>query len=328
MKLASLRTQARDGALIVVSKDGTRYLPAQHVAPHLQAALDQWDACQAKLQALSDELQAGAGQPLELKQLGAPLPRAYEWLDGSAFLNHVELVRKARGAEMPESFLTDPLIYQGGSGVLLGPFDPIPLGDAAWGLDFEGELSVVLGDVPQGITAATAAPFVRLLMLVNDVSCRRLIPDELAKGFGFVTSKPASAFSPFAITPDELGDAWQDGRAHLDLTVRLNGERVGQVNAGPEMHFSFFELIAHISKTRSFTAGTIVGSGTVSNRDPAAGVSCLAERRMRETIELGQPLTEFLKPGDRIEIEMLDAQGNNLFGTIDQTVQSITAPAT
>lgn len=319
MKLASLR-QGRDGSLVVVDRNAHRYLSAADVAPTLQSALDRWDDCEGQLAALSERVNNGGGTALDLRQLDAPLPRAFEWLDGSAFLNHVELVRKARGAELPKSFLTDPLVYQGGSGVLLAPTDPIPLVDPAWGLDFEGEICAVLGDVARGTSADSAATAVRLLMLCNDVSLRNLIPAELGKGFGFVTSKPATAFSPLAITPDELGDSWNDGRVHLELVVRVNEQVVGQVNAGPEMHFSFFDLIAHIARTRSFCAGTIVGSGTVSNADPNAGISCLAERRMRETLADGEPQTEFLKVGDRIEIEMLDATGSNLFGTIDQTV--------
>lgn len=319
MKLASLRA-GRDGQLIVVDKAATRYLLAAEVAPTLQSALDDWERCLEPLQALSRDVNAGAGSPLELSRLDAPLPRAFEWLDGSAFLNHVELVRRARGAEPPASLRTDPLIYQGGSGVLLGPTDPIELVDPSWGLDFEGEICAVLGDVARGTSAEAASGAVRLVMLCNDVSLRHLIPAELGKGFGFVTSKPATAFSPFAITPDELGQSWRDGRVHLNLRLRLNGEPVGEVNAGPEMHFSFFDLIAHIARTRSFCAGTILGSGTVSNTDPSAGISCLAERRMRETLAEGQPKTDFLKVGDRIEIEMQDAAGANLFGTIDQVV--------
>jgi fumarylacetoacetate (FAA) hydrolase len=229
-------------------------------------------------------------------------------------------VRKARGAQPPATLETDPLVYQGGSGVLLGPRDPIPLADAAWGLDFESEICVVLGDTPQATTSDEAGSHVRLLMLANDVTLRNLIPAELAKGFGFFNSKPATAFSPFAITPDELGDAWKGGRVHLALRTELNGALAGDPQAGPEMHFSFFDLIAHIAKTRAFTAGTILGSGTVSNADTARGVSCLAERRMREIIESGKPTTEFLKVGDRVRIEMLDASGASLFGAIEQQV--------
>ncbi|HEY8426947.1 MAG TPA: fumarylacetoacetate hydrolase family protein [Sandaracinaceae bacterium] len=322
MKLATLREGRRDGTLIVVDDRGERYAPATSIAPTLQAALDSWDRIEPALRELSDDLRAGRveSRPIDVSRLGPPLPRAYEWVDGSAYINHIVLVRKARGAEPPETLETDPLVYQGGSGVLLGPRDPIPLADPAWGLDFESEICVVLGDVPQGTTKEEAPRYVRLLMLANDVTLRNLIPAELAKGFGFFNSKPATAFSPFAITPDELGDAWRDGRVHLRLRTELNGVLVGDPEAGPEMHFSFYDLIAHIAKTRAFTAGTILGSGTVSNEDPARGVSCLAERRMREIIAHGKPSTEFLKVGDRVRIEMLDASGVSLFGAIDQEV--------
>jgi fumarylacetoacetate (FAA) hydrolase len=261
-----------------------------------------------------------AARPLAGLAIRAPLPRAYEWIDGSAYLNHVRLVRRARGAEPPPSLATDPLVYQGGSGVLLGPTDPIPLGDPAWGLDFEGEVVAVSDDVPLGTRAAEAMPHLRLLCLANDVSLRHLIPAELAKGFGFFQSKPATAFSPFVATPDELGPAWRDGRVHLRLTVRLNGATVGDLDAGPEMHFSFADLLAHAARTRALTAGTLLGSGTVSNEDPARGVSCLAERRVREQLAHGAARTPFLAAGDRVEIEMRDAAGRNLFGTIDQRV--------
>jgi fumarylacetoacetate (FAA) hydrolase len=321
MKLASLR-QGRDGALVVVSKDGSRYAHAASIAPTLQAALDTWDTCAPQLAQLAAQVEDGSAQThaLDPKQLAAPLPRAYEWVDGSAYINHILLVRKARGAEPPATLRTDPLVYQGGSSVLLAPTDPIPLADPAWGCDFESEIAVILGDTPQGTTKEDAHRFVRLLVLVNDVTLRNLIPDELAKGFGFFQSKPASAFSPFAVTPDELGDAWRDGRVHLPLVTRLNGAVAGDPDAGPEMHFSFFDLIAHITKTRSYGAGTILGSGTVSNEDPARGVSCLAERRTRETLDTGKPITPFLAFGDRVEIEMRDASGRSIFGTIDQTV--------
>lgn len=321
MKLASLR-QGRDGALVVVSKDGSRYAHAASIAPTLQAALDEWDAVAPQLGNLAAQVESGAVQThaLDPKQLASPLPRAYEWVDGSAYINHIVLVRKARGAEPPATLRTDPLVYQGGSSVLLAPTDPIPLEDPAWGCDFESEIAVVLGDTPQGTRKEDAGRYVRLVMLVNDVTLRNLIPDELAKGFGFFQSKPASAFSPFAVTPDELGDAWRDGRVHLPLVTRLNGALAGDPDAGPEMHFSFFDLIAHITKTRAYGAGTILGSGTVSNEDPARGVSCLAERRTRETLESGKPTTPFLAYGDRVEIEMRDASGRSIFGTIDQAV--------
>jgi fumarylacetoacetate (FAA) hydrolase len=292
------------------------------VARTLQAALDRWEEAAPRLQALAADLAAGRAEPrpIDPRTVRAPLPRAYEWIDGSAYLTHVRLVRKARGAEPPPGLTTDPLVYQGGSGVLLGPTEPIPLGDPAWGLDLEGEVAVVTGDVPLGTPAAGALRHVRLLCLANDVSLRHLIPGELAKGFGFFQSKPATAFSPFAATPDELGPAWRDGRVHLRLTVRLNGAPLGDLDAGPEMHFSFADLVAHAARTRALTAGTIVGSGTVSNEDPARGVSCLAERRVREQLLHGAPRTPFLAAGDRVEIEMRDAAGRNLFGTIDQRV--------
>ena len=323
MKLATLRQgDRRDGALIVVDAEGERYASAKDIAPTMQAALDHWEGTEARLRELSRDLSDGKveSREIDFEKLGPPLPRAYEWVDGSAYINHIVLVRKARNAEPPETLETDPLVYQGGSGVLLGPRDDIPLVNAEWGLDFEAEICVILGDTPQGVTQAEASKYVRLLMLANDVTLRNLIPPELKKGFGFFTSKPATAFSPFAITPDELGDAWKNGRLHLQMRSTLNGELAGDPHAGPEMHFSFYDLIAHITKTRAFTAGTILGSGTISNEDEARGVSCLAERRMREIIANGKPTTEFLKVGDRVTVEMHDPQGKNLFGTIAQTV--------
>ena len=326
MRLATRRDHSRDGRLVVVSSDGAHYADAPESTPTLQAALDRWDEAEPLLRAVAAKLDgapegsAHRGKPLEGTDLASPLPRAYEWIDGSAYLNHVRLVRKARNAEPPATLERDPLIYQGGSGVLLGPRDDIPLYDEAWGCDFESEVAVVLGDVPLGTRAAEAARHVKLVMLVNDITLRNLIPDELAKGFGFFQAKPASAFSPFAVTPDELGPAWRDGRLHLRLLTRLNGAVVGDVDAGPEMHFSFFDLIAHISKTRAFTAGTILGSGTVSNEDKARGVSCLAESRTREVIESGKAATPFLKPGDEVEIEMSGAEGRSIFGVIRQRV--------
>lgn len=322
MKLATLRDGSRDGTLIVVDARGERYAPAASIAPTMQAALDAWERVEPALRALSADLREGRveARPIDFARLGPPLPRAYEWVDGSAYINHIVLVRKARGAEPPATLETDPLVYQGGSGVLLGPCDPIPLADPAWGLDFESEVCVVLGDTPQATTTEEAHRYVRLLMLANDVTLRNLIPAELAKGFGFFNGKPATAFSPFAVTPDELGEPWRGGRVHLPLRTTLNGALAGDPDAGPEMHFSFFDLIAHITKTRAFTAGTILGSGTVSNADPARGVSCLAERRMREIIETGEATTEFLKVGDRVRIEMLDPTGASLFGAIDQEV--------
>ncbi len=322
MRLATLREGGRDGTLVVVSSDAARVAVASSIAPTLQHALDHWERCEPALRVLAADLDAGRAEarPLDPSALHAPLPRAYEWVDGSAYINHIVLVRKARGAEPPETLTTDPLVYQGGSGSFLAPTDPIPLVDPAWGLDFESEVCVVLGDVPMGTTAAEAQAHVRLLMLCNDVTLRNLIPPELAKGFGFFQSKPASAFSPFAITPDELGDAWREGRVHLPLVTRLNGEVVGDPEAGPAMHFSFFDLVAHLTRTRAYTAGTVVGSGTVSNEDPARGISCLAERRMREILETGAPKTPFLAVGDRVQISMADRSGRDLFGAIEQSV--------
>jgi fumarylacetoacetate (FAA) hydrolase len=324
VKLATLRDGTRDGRLVVVRADGERFVPAPASWPTMQRALDDWRAAEPALRELAADLDRGAleGVPVDVARLAAPLPRAYEWVDGSAFLNHVILVRKARNAEPPKTLETDPLIYQGGSGDLLAPRDPIVLHDPAWGLDFESEVCVVLGDVPIGTTAAQAGAHVRLVMLANDCTLRNLIPDELAKGFGFFQSKPATAFSPFAVTPDELGDAWQGGRAHLRVRSTYNGKVVGDCDAGPEMHFSFHDLIAHIAKTRRYVAGTILGSGTVSNADRARGISCLAEARMIEIIEGGKPVTPFMSVGDRIEIEAFDARGTSPFGKIDQTVRA------
>ena len=323
MKLASLKS-GRDGCLIVVSSDGARFVRADAVAKTMQAALDDWDRCEPKLRALA--LEAEQGESLDVTMLAAPLPRAYEWVDGSAYINHIVLVRKARGAEPPKTLRKDPLVYQGGSSDMLGARDPIPLADPSWGCDFESEVAVILGDTPQGTTKEDASKYVRLITIVNDVTLRNLVPAELEKGFGFFQSKPATAFAPFAITPDELGASWQDGRVYLSLCTWLaragaTETLAGDPQAGPEMHFSFYELIAHISKTRRFGAGTIVGSGTVSNEDPARGVSCLAERRTRETLEGGKPITPFLARGDRVRIEMQDAKGQSLFGSIEQEVR-------
>jgi fumarylacetoacetate (FAA) hydrolase len=322
VKLATLRDGSRDGRLLVVRRDGEAAAPSPEAWPTMQRALDDWDAAEPQLRALADQLDRGAvdGVPVDPNRLGAPLPRAYEWVDGSAFLNHVILVRKARGAEPPKTLETDPLIYQGGSGDMLGPRDPIELRDAAWGLDFESEVCVVLGDTPMGTTAAEASKHVRLLVLANDCTLRNLIPDELAKGFGFFQSKPATAFSPFAVTPDELADEWRGGRLHVRVRTTYNGNVVGDCDAGPEMHFSFYDLIAHLAKTRRFTAGTILGSGTVSNADRARGISCLAERRMIEIIEGGKPQTPFMKVGDKVEITAVTPDGKQPFGSIEQSV--------
>jgi fumarylacetoacetate (FAA) hydrolase len=333
MKLATLKDGTRDGRLVVVSRDLTRAAPAPHIKT-LQTALDDWTVIAPELAALSAKLDEGmiAGT-LEFnpRECLSPLPRAYQWADGSAYVNHVELVRKARGAELPQSFWTDPLMYQGGSDTFLAPTQDIPLADEAWGCDLEAEVAVITGDVPAGIAPEAARGAIRLLLLVNDVSLRGLIPAELAKGFGFFQSKPSSAFSPCAVTPDELGQAWDGGRVHLPLLSQLNGRPLGKPNAGVDMTFDFGTLVAHAAKTRALAAGSIVGSGTVSNRgadggpgrsieDGGVGYSCLAEVRCVETIRDGKPRTPFLKRGDRVRIEMLDAQGRSVFGAIDQTV--------
>jgi fumarylacetoacetate (FAA) hydrolase len=321
MKLASL-PGGRDGKLAVVSRDLSRAMPAQGVANTLQAALDDWARKKPALEALARELESGRapGVPFDPAVAQSPLPRAYHWVDGSAYVNHVELVRKARGATMPESFWTDPLVYQGGSDDFLPPQADAPFASEDWGIDLEGEVAVVTDDVPMGTDAAAARDRIQLVMLVNDWSLRNLIPAELAKGFGFYQSKPATAFSPVAVTPDELGDAWRDARVQLPLVVHLNGEPFGNPHAGTDMTFDFGQLIAHAAKTRRLGAGSIVGSGTVSNVDRSTGSTCLAERRMLETLDHGKPMTPFLSFGDRVRIEMRDAAGNSIFGAIDQRV--------
>ena len=334
MKLASLKS-GRDGDLVVVSADLQRYLSAGAIVPSLQAALDNWDLYAPEIEKLAKDLDF-SGSPFDPARCASPLPRAYQWADGSAYVNHVELVRKARGAEMPESFWTDPLMYQGGSDTFLGPRDPILAADEAWGIDFEAEVAVITGDVPMGVSPERALDCVRLITIVNDVSLRNLIPGELAKGFGFFQSKPSSAFAPVAVTPDELGGAWRDGKLHLPLLSTLNGESFGKPDAGIDMTFHFGELIAHAAKTRPLGAGTIIGSGTVSNKledgpgktisAGGVGYSCLAEIRMIETIENGKPETTFMQFGDRIEIEMNDSNGNSIFGTIDQVVERYEGP--
>ncbi len=324
MRLATIADGSRDGALVVVDRAGTSCARAGGLVPSLQAALDDWARCEPLLRALAGRLERGEihASPLAPEALAAPLPRAYEWVDGSAYLNHVVLARKARGAEPPEGLTTDPLVYQGGSGVLLGPRAPLVLADPGFGLDFEGEIAAVLGDVPRGTKEEGASGHVRLLMLANDVTYRDLVPAELKKGFGFFVSKPATAFGPFAVTPDELGGAFEDGRPFLRLSCTYNGVRVGDLETGPEMHFSFFQLMAHVAKTRSLTAGTILGSGTVSNRDSERGVSCIAERRAREMLTGGAPVTPYMSPGDTIRLEAFDASGRSIFGAIEQTVVS------
>jgi len=304
---------------------------AASVAPTLQAALDDWANTQPQLEALAAALAAGnSGDAFDQSACASPLPRAYQWADGSAYVNHVELVRKARGAEMPDSFWTDPLIYQGGSDSFLAPRDDIPMADEAWGIDFEAEVAVITDDVPMGVSAANAGQHIRLIMIVNDVSLRGLIPGELSKGFGFFQSKPSSAFSPVAVTPDELGDAWAENKVHLPLLSTLNDELFGKPEAGIDMTFDFSQLVAHAAKSRPLGAGTIIGSGTVSNKldggpgkpvnEGGVGYSCIAEQRTIETIQNGSPTTSFMQFGDRIRIEMCNAVGESIFGAIDQTV--------
>lgn len=322
MKLASL-CHGRDGRLAVVSRDLATCIAVPGIAPTLQAALDGWDDAAPQLEEVSALLNAGKvgdAKPFDAKDCLSPLPRAYQWADGSAYVTHVELVRKARGAEMPASFWTDPLMYQGGSDGFIGPTDDIVAGDDAWGIDFEAEVAVITGDVPYGTVAADAGAHIKLVMLVNDVSLRNLIPGELAKNFGFFQSKPASAFSPVAVTPDELGDAWRESKLHLPLAVDFNGTRFGAPDAGVDMTFSFAQLIAHAAKTRALAAGSIIGSGTVSNKDGDVGSCCIAERRTLETIAGGKPVTPFMTFGDRVRIEMRDARGQSIFGAIEQHV--------
>ncbi len=323
MKLASLK-QGRDGRLVIVSKDLRRYLDANDIAPTLQAGLDDWDKIAPQLQARYDQLQSdpSSGEPFNETACASPLPRAYQWADGSAYVNHVELVRKARGAEMPESFWTDPLMYQGGSDAFLGPRDDIEMEDEAWGIDFEAEVAVITDDVPMGIAAENAGKHIKLVMLVNDVSLRNLIPGELGKGFGFFQSKPSSAFSPVAVTPDELGDAWDGGKVHLPLETYLNNNKIGSPDAGVDMTFDFPALIAHAAKSRPLGAGAIIGSGTVSNTDRSAGSCCLAEVRMLEKIETGEMTTPFMRFGDKVRIEMNSRDGQSIFGTIEQKVKA------
>lgn len=333
MKLATLRDGTRDGSLVLVSRDLTRYRTAGAAAKTLQQALDTWSECESKLRTLGRDLETEVfqGEAFDETACLSPLPRAYQWLDGSAYVNHVELVRKARGAEMPTRFWTDPLMYQGGSDSFLAPRSPIMLADAAWGIDLEAEIAVVTGDVPMGVPVDEALAYVRLVMLVNDVSLRNLIPGELGKGFGFVQSKPSSSFSPVAVTPDELGAAWEGGKLRLPLLSQINGTPFGHPDAGQDMTFDFGTLIAHAARTRPLMAGTIIGSGTVSNKrddgpgssiaDGGAGYSCIAEQRMVEIIRDGTAHTPFLAFGDSIRIEMNDGAGRSIFGAIEQEVR-------
>lgn len=323
MKLATLKDGTRDGQLVVVSRDLKTAHFATEIAGKLQTALDDWHFYAPQLQDLYDALNAGRARhpfPFQPKDCMAPLPRAYQWADGSAYVNHVELVRRARGAEMPPEFWNDPLMYQGGSDDFIGPQDDIVCPSEAFGIDFEAEVAVITGDVRMGATPEQAAEAIRLVMLANDVSLRNLIPAELGKGFGFFQSKPATAFSPVAVTPDELGDAWRDRKVHRPMTVLWNSKKVGAPDCGTDMVFDFGQLIAHICKTRNVRAGSIVGSGTISNVDRSKGYACIAEKRMIETIENGKPETGFMKFGDAVRIEMFDADGKSIFGAIDQVV--------
>ncbi|PMJ99670.1 fumarylacetoacetate hydrolase family protein [Vibrio sp. 10N.261.55.A7] len=333
MKLATLKNGTRDGALVVVSRDLSRCVSVNDIASTMQQALDNWAPLKPRLEEVYLALNTGvlAGeQPFEQDECESPLPRAFQWADGSAYVNHVELVRKARGAEMPASFWTDPLMYQGGSDAFIGPRDDIPLGSEKWGIDFEGEVAIITGDVPMGCDYESASHSIQLLMLVNDVSLRGLIPGELGKGFGFFQSKPSSVFSPVAVTPDELGDAWQSNKVHLPLRSTYNGALFGNPNAGVDMTFDFAELVIHAAKSRPLSAGAIIGSGTVSNKqgtefgtaisEGGVGYSCIAEVRMIETIRDGKPSTAFMRFGDTIKMEMLNGSGESIFGSIDQQV--------
>jgi len=329
MKLASLKQGGRDGTLVVVDRDLVRAVAVPLIADTMQAAMDDWANLEPQLRKVSIRLNTehvDGEFAFDQDACASPLPRAFQWCDGSAYLYHVELVRKARKAEMPPSFYSDPLMYQGGSDSFIGPHDDILVQDEAYGIDLEGEVAVIVGDVPMGISPAQAGSYVRLVMLVNDVSLRNLIPTELAKGFGFFNGKPATSFSPVAVTPDELGEAWDGRKLNLPLWSHVNGNELGHPNAGADMNFDFPQLIAHAAKTRELEAGTIVGSGTVSNRDPSTGSSCLAEVRMLETIEQGAPATPFLRFGDTVRIEMFDKDRFSIFGAIDQTVRKYTPP--
>ena len=330
MKLATLKDGSRDGQLVVVSRDLSQAHYATGIANSLQQVLDDWAFMTPQLEDLSVALNQGRARhafAFDPAQCMAPLPRAFQWADGSAYLNHVELVRKARNATVPESFYTDPLMYQGGSDDFIGPRDPIVVPDETYGIDFESEIAVITGDVAMQASPEEALESVRLVMLVNDVSLRHLVPDELGKGFGFLQSKPATAFSPVAVTVDELGEAWQGGRLNGVLQSAWNGRRVGLCEAGPEMTFHFGQLIAHLAKTRRVRAGSVIGSGTVSNKDWAKGYSCIAEKRCIETIENGKPSTDFMRFGDTIRIEMKGRDGQSIFGAIDQTVTPLETPS-
>ncbi|MEZ5460927.1 fumarylacetoacetate hydrolase family protein [Dokdonella sp.] len=324
MKLASLKEGGRDGTLIVVNRELTRGVRATGIAATLQLALEDWSSAAPRLNALFEDLQAGKAAEafdLDVDKLASPLPRAYEFVDGSAYLPHVERVRRARGAEVPESFYTDPLMYQATSAGFLAPRDPILVASEDWGIDLEAEVVVVTDDVDMGVSPEKAAGHIQLVGLVNDVSLRGLIPGELAKGFGFLQSKPRSALSPVFVTPDELGDTWKESKLHLPMRTWINGQWFGEAETGVDMQFSFADLIAHVAKSRPLSAGTIVGSGTIANEDTSKGASCLAEQRTVETLRDGKPVTSFLKFGDRVRIDVTDAAGRSIFGAIDQVVE-------
>jgi fumarylacetoacetate (FAA) hydrolase len=334
VKIATLKEGGRDGTLVVVSRDLKRCVKAPRVAATLRAALDNWRTAARELALIAEMLERGNDNINDAPVVAfdpaacmAPLPRASQWIDGSAYLNHVELVRKARKAEMPPEFYNDPLMYQGGSDSMIGPMDDVEAVDEAHGIDFEAEVAVVTDDVAMGVDAVAARKHIQLVLLVNDVSLRNLIPGELAKGFGFFQSKPSSSFSPVAVTLDELGGAWDGAKLHLPLRVWLNGKWFGHPNAGTDMNFDFGQLVAHAARTRPLGAGTIVGSGTVSNRDPSVGSCCLAEVRMVETISSGKPSTPFLKFGDRVRIAMDDTAGHSIFGAIDQKIVRYAKPS-
>jgi fumarylacetoacetate (FAA) hydrolase len=320
MKLATLKTGDRDGILVVVNRKLTKAKLVPHIVLTLQAALDNWDEVEPELQNAYLLVNEGDGDciPFDPNRIAAPLPRAYQWLDGSAYLSHVERVRKARGVEIPENLYSDPLMYQGASDNMLGACDPIEATSEEWGIDFEAEVGVITDDVPYGVSVMDAAAHIKLVVLVNDISLRNLIPDELAKGFGFLHGKPASAFSPVAVTPDELGVAWVNTKLYLPLNVYWNGQLFGNANAGADMQFNFAQLIHHAAKTRKLSAGTMIGSGTVSNVDSTKGYSCIVEKRVVEIIETGSAMTGYLRYGDKIRIEMLDGQGHSIFGAIEQ----------
>ncbi|MDZ7790668.1 MAG: fumarylacetoacetate hydrolase family protein [Xanthomonadales bacterium] len=323
MKLATLKEGGRDGTLIVVNRDLTRAVQATGIAPTLQAALDDWDAAAPRLASLYEDLLNGTAEgsfDLDVQQLASPLPRCFQFVDGSAYLPHVERVRKARGAEVPESFFTDPLMYQAVSDGFLAPYDPISMASTEWGIDFESEIGVITDDVPMGVEPGEAADHIQLVTILNDVSLRGLIPGELAKGFGFLQSKPRSALAPVVVTPDELGDAWHDTKLHLPLLTHYNGALFGEPEAGEDMQFSFAELVAHAAKSRPLAAGSLVGSGTIANKDTSRGASCLAEKRMLEIIADGEAKTPFMQFGDVVRIEMKDRDGDSIFGAIEQKV--------